>query len=74
MSSQIDKKLEKLLVTSDIQDTDIKEYLGEMPKNNQTLLEILKNIRKHIRTYGRKSDSLENYIELVKERVASEDL
>lgn len=73
MGSQIDEKLESLLATAEMDDEDIKEYLGEMPRDERTLLEILKNIRRHIRTYGRKSNLLENYIDSVKERIFSDD-
>jgi len=69
MISQIDAKLEKLITLEKITDREMKIYLGKLPKDSLELLEILKSIRRHIRTYGRKSDSLEAYIEDVKNRL-----
>jgi hypothetical protein len=67
--NQIDGKLETLLSLEEIKDEDIKVFFGELPKDQVELLSIIKNLMKHIRTYGRKSGSLERYIKQIKERI-----
>ncbi len=69
MVSQIDTQLEKLITLEKIKDSDMEDYLGSLPNDLSELLEILKNIRSHIRIYGRKSVSLEDYIEGLKKRL-----
>lgn len=66
MPSQIDAQLEKLITLEKITDSDMDAYLGGVPEDLSELIDIVKNIRNHIRIYGRKSDSLENYIETLK--------
>jgi len=71
MVSQIDKQLKDLITLDKITDNAIAEYLGKFPDDLAELLSILKNLRSHIRTYGRKIDSLEKYIENIKTRARS---
>lgn len=69
MISQIDKKMEKLIKEKKLDDKKMKAYLGKLPENDSVLLNILKDMRTHVRKYGRKSDVLENYIKDVKQRI-----
>lgn len=66
MISQIDAKLEKLINLENINEDDLITYFGKLPDTKEELLEILKNLMAHIRTYGRRSPGLGKYMEKLK--------
>lgn len=66
MISQIDEKLEKLINLEEVTKKDLVEYFGSISESDIELIEILKNLRSHIRTYGRKATGLEKYLEKLK--------